>query len=124
MRPKERLVQDTAAEIGECVFSGDGPVHDRHERVRHPDRVGVLDDVAAVNDPGGAVLEDGLRAAEDLLVGRAPASADEHRHAACRFDGAAVLVEIVGRVGLDHVRPQLDGLTDEGDDRVRIPLTP
>ena len=37
-----------------------------------------------------------------------------------RLDDAPVVVEVVGRVGLDDVRAQLDGLADERHDRVRV----
>ena len=44
----------------------------------HGGGVGVLDDVAPVDDPARALREDGARALEDLLVGDAAAAADEH----------------------------------------------
>ena len=55
----------------------------------------MLDDVAPV-DPGRALLEDGLGAAHDLLVRRAPAAPHEHGHAARRLHDSTVLAQVVG----------------------------
>ena len=43
-------------------------MHNRHQRTRHSGRVFVLDDVAAVNDAGGALLR------RIVIEGDAPAS--------------------------------------------------
>ena len=43
-------------------------MHDSHQGSRHPGWIGVLDDVAAVNDAGGALREEVVRALEDLAV--------------------------------------------------------
>ncbi len=79
----------------------------------------MLDHVAAVDDPGRALLEHGLRALEDLLVADAAAAAQQQRHARDRGH-AVVLGEVVGGVGLDDVGAELDRLADEAHDAVDV----
>ena len=85
----------------------------------HRRGVVVLDHVAAVDDPGRALLEHGVRALEDLLVGDAAAAAHEQRHAR-DGDDAVVVGEVVGGVGLDDVGAELDRLADEAADAVDV----
>ena len=87
-------------------------VDDAPQRAHHGGRVGVLDDVAPVDDPARALLQDGARAGEDLLVGHAAAAADEDRDAP-GGDDAVVGGQVVGGVGLDDVGAELGGLADE-----------
>ena len=54
----------------------------RHQRARHAARVGVLDDVAAVDDAGGALLHQRPRCARASRRRRPAAAAHEHRRAA------------------------------------------
>ena len=91
---------------------------------RHRGRVVVLDDVAAVDDAGRALLHDRVGPAQDLLVGRSAAAAHEHGNAAGDLDHAAVVAEVVRRVGLDHVGAELDRLADERDDLLEVAVDP
>ena len=50
----------------------------------------MLDDVAAVNDARGALLDQFFGAFEDFLVGRFAAAADEDGNAAGDFDDFVV----------------------------------
>ena len=113
---------NTALQQPESLGGADALVHDRHERLRHRRGPLVLDDVASVDDPGGAVPEHGLRAAQDLLVGSPPAAPHEEWYGTGGLGHPPVLVELVRRVGLDHVRAELGGLAHEGHDRVRVPV--
>ena len=79
----------------------------------------MLDDVAAVDDPGGALLEHGVGALEDLAVAHAPAAADEQRDAGDGHD-ALVLGDVVAGIGLDDVGAELDGLADDADDAIDV----
>src|SRR5215218_575239 len=79
----------------------------------------MLDHVAAVDDPGGALLEHHVRALEDLAVAHPAAAADEQRHAR-DGDDAAVVGEVRRRVGLDHVGAEHDRLADEAADAVGV----
>ena len=79
----------------------------------------MLDDVAAVDDARGALLEHGVGALEDLLVGDAAAAAQQQRDAG-DLDDAVVLGDVVGRVGLDDVGAELDRLADEAHDAVDV----
>ena len=89
------------------------------QRADHGGGVGVLDDVAPVDDPARALREDDARALEDLLVGDAAAAADEDGDAG-RGDDAVVGAQVVGGVGLDDVGAELGGLADEGDDALGV----
>ena len=60
-----------------------------------------------------------MRALEDLLVGHAAAAANEQRHPR-DGDHAVVVGEVVGRVGLDDVGAELDGLADDPADAVDV----
>ena len=89
-------------------------------------RVVVLDDVAAVDDARRALLEHGVGALEDLLVGDAAAAAQQQRDAG-DLDDAVVLADVVGRVGLDHVGAELGRLADDAQDALEVaapPITP
>ena len=122
--PKRTTRSNTGGEARERLLGGRALVHDRHEGARHPGRIRVLDDVAPVDDSGRALLEDGLGAAQDLLVGSAPPAPHEHRHAACRFHDPTVFAELVCGVGLDDVGAQLDRLADEVTTVSASPFTP
>ena len=95
------------------------PVDGLPQRADHGGGLGVLDDVAPVDDPARALREDDARALEDLLVRHAAAAADEDRDAG-RGDDAVVGAEVVGGVGLDDVGAELGGLADEGDDALGV----
>ena len=95
-------------------------VDDRHQRLGHRRRVVVLDDVAAVDDAGRALGHHRLRPAQDRLVGRSTTAAHEHRDVTGDLDHAAIVVEIVRRVGLDHVGSELDRLPDERHDLLNV----
>ena len=80
----------------------------------------MLDDVAAVNDARRALLDQPLRAREDFRVRRLAAPAHQHGNAAGDFDHAMVNADIIRRIGLDDVRPELDRLADEREDFFQI----
>ena len=117
--PTIPIAGDAHASVWQRLLGRRALVHDRHQRARHRRRVGVLDDVAPVDDPGRALLEQRVRALEDLLVGDPPAAADQQRDARDR-DDAVVVGEVVGRVGLDDVGAELDRLADDAADAVDV----
>ena len=79
-----------SCEEGERLL-GRGPVVDhRHQRAGDPRGMGVLDDVAPVDDPGGALREERGRAREDLGLGRPAAAADKDGDPAGDLDDLVV----------------------------------
>jgi hypothetical protein len=94
-------------------------VHDAHQRLGHRGGIGVLDDVAPVDDPRRALVEDRVRALEDLPVGHPAAAPDEQRHAR-DGDDAVVVGGVVARVGLDHVGAQLGRLAHHAADTLNV----
>src|SRR5207302_10601040 len=51
------------------LFRARSLVDDGHQRASHAGRVGVLDDVAAINDAGGALLDECFSAFQNFFVG-------------------------------------------------------
>src|SRR5690606_28302170 len=82
--------------------------------------LGVLDDVATVNDAARALREEVGGALQDDLVGDAAAAAHEDGDAAGGLYDLVVDGDVVGGVGLDDVGAELDGLTNERDDLGRV----
>jgi hypothetical protein len=92
-------------------------------RARVIRRGGVLDDVAAIDDAGGALLQERGGALEDLGLGRLAAAAHEDGDAARRSRSPCGRRHVVGGVGLDDVGAELHGLADERDDLRGSPST-
>src|SRR6266511_3251100 len=122
IRPKRTIRLATGAQALVGFFRRDAVVHDRHERSRHCSGIVVLHHVAPVDDPGGALQHDRRGAAQDLVVGHAAAASHEHRARARRLHHAGIVLQIVGWIRFDHIRPQLDGLTYERDDLLHVSI--
>ena len=119
-RARELAAHQAAADRRRSATTRRQPWHDRHQRARHPRRVGVLDHVAAVDDPGRAAAISSRVRSQHLLVGHAAAAADEHRRAAGDLEHARVVGDVVGRVGLDDVGAELDRLAHERHDLLGV----
>src|SRR5687768_9276920 len=102
--------------------SGGAVVDDGHEGAGHARGVGVLNDVAAVNDAGGALLDKFFGAFEDFLVGRFAAPANEDGDAAGDFDDFVVNGDVVGGIGFDDVGAEFNGLADERQDFFEVAI--
>ena len=76
----------------------------------------MLNDVATVDDSVNALFEETCGTFENDSVGHFAAAADQHRHATGRLNDLMIEAHVVGRVGLDDVRPEFHGLTDEVHD--------
>ena len=101
-------------------FGGGAIVDDGHEGAGHAGGVGVLDDVAAIDDAGSALLDEFLGAFEDFLIGGLAAAADEDGNLAGDLDDFVVNRDVVRGIGLDDVRAEFDGLADEREDFVEV----
>src|ERR1035437_10800595 len=101
---------------GQCLGDGQAVVDDAHEGLGDAGWVGVLDNVAAVNDAGGPLRQEVVRALGDFAVADFATAAHEHRNAAGGLDHLMIAAHIVGGVGLDDVGAEFDGLPDERDD--------
>ena len=55
-------------------------MHNCHESFGHACGVSMLDDVAAINNSGGALLNKRFRAFEDLLIRRFASASHQHRN--------------------------------------------
>ena len=97
-------------------------VDDGHERLGHAGGVLMLDHIAAVDDAGHALFDELFRALEDFLVGSLSAATDEHRDASGDFHHFVIDAHVIGRVGLDDVRAELDGLAHQREDLLRIAI--
>jgi hypothetical protein len=104
------------------VFIGRPFVDDGHERAGHAGRIVVLNDIAPVHDSGGALFDELFRAQQDLGVGRFAAAAHQNGNAARNFDDVVVKAHVVGGIGLDDIRTELDALAYERDDLFRIAI--
>src|SRR5688572_22742269 len=103
--------------LGRCVV-----VDESHQRARHPRGIRVLDDVSTIDNPACSLAHHFEGSPEDLLVRRAPPAAHENGNAGGRLDHLAVHRDVLGGVGLDDVRPHLDGLSHQRDDLLRVPV--
>ena len=88
-------------------------VDHRHESLRDAARIGVLDDIATVDDSGGSLLEETLGAFENFAVTDTATATNEDGNAAGGFDDFVVEAHVVGGIGLDDVCPEFDGLADK-----------
>ena len=95
-------------------------LHDGHQRARHPRRIGVLDDVAAVDDPGGALGHHASVRASTSSSGTPAAAAHEHRPRRPPPRPRGGSREVVGRVGLDDVGAELGRLAHERHDLLGV----
>jgi len=68
----------------------DAVVYDGHKRPGDGARLGMLNNVATVNDAGRALSDQGIGTLEDFSLGRLAAAADEHGHAAGNFDDSVI----------------------------------
>ncbi len=119
---KTRLRGGSALQKGGCLGSGPTIVNDGHEGAGHASGIGVLNDVSSVNNSGGTLLNELFRALEDFLVWRLAAAANEDRYAASDFDDLAVNGDVIGRVSLDDVSAEFDGLANEWEDFFEIAI--
>ena len=94
-------------------------VDDCPQRAHHAGGVGVLDDVAPVDDAGGALLQYGVGAAEQLVVRHPAPAANEHRHPRRGHD-ASILRQVVGGVGLDEIGTELGRLPHQRHDAAGV----
>ncbi len=99
-----------------------GVVDDGHEGLDHGGGVGVLDDVAAIDDAVCALPDEDFGAAEDFVVGRAAAAADQDGDGAGDFDNAMVFGGVGGGVGFDNVGAEFNGLPDQREDFARVAI--
>jgi hypothetical protein len=97
-------------------------VDDGHEGAGHAGWVGVLNDVATVNDAGGALLDEFFGAFEDFLVGRFATAAHEDGDAAGDLDDFVVNGNVVGGIGLDDVGAEFNGLADERENFFEVAI--
>src|SRR5947199_10447862 len=67
-----------ALNVSGSLFGGRPLVHHCHQRAGHAGGVGMLNDVAAINDPGGALPDQFFGSLENFRVGRLAASPDQH----------------------------------------------
>ena len=93
---------------------------DGHEGAGDRGGFGVLDDVATIDDAGGALGDERGGAGEDFGFGGFAAAAHEDGNAAGGLDDFVVDRDVVGGVGLDDVGAEFDGLADERDDFGRV----
>ena len=91
-------------------------VDDFHELLSDFFWVGMLDDIAAVNDAGGTLGDEVAGTAEDFLVGNAATAPYENGDAGCDLDDLVVLGNVVSGIGFDDVSSQFYGLADEVSD--------
>ena len=95
-------------------------MHDGHQRAGDAGGIGVLDDIASIDNPRGALSDQRHRTSKQFLLGRFAAAAYEHRNATGSFNDLVINGNIVGGIGLNNVGAQLDGLSHERDDFFRI----
>src|SRR3989449_478391 len=102
------------------LFCCGAVVHDGHKGAGHAGGVAMLNDVAAINDAGGALLDQLFGAFQNFFVGRFAAAAHKHRDTTRDFDNFVINAHVVGRIRLDDVRAGFDRLPHERQDLIEI----
>ena len=97
-------------------------VEDSHQRSGDSGRVLVLHHVPAVHDAARSLGQHRRSPLEQGAVVDPSAATDENRNIAGDLDHLVIVLNIVGRVGLDHIGPQLPGLADQCHDLVGVPI--
>ena len=78
-------------------------MHDGHQRLGNTGGIGVLNDVAAIDDARGALLDELFGPAQDFLV-RGPAAAPhQHGDFSGNLNHLVIGAHVLRRVGLDDV---------------------
>src|ERR1700760_1471766 len=81
----------------------------------HPSRVGVLDNVPAIDNSRGPLSNDLFRALEYLQIVCLSAAADQQWNPG-GLNNPVILLRVLSRISLDHIRSELYRLPPQGKD--------
>ncbi len=97
-------------------------MNDAHKSLCDCRGIGMLDNVATVDNAGGTLRQQIVRALQDFAVTDLAATADKDRYAPRSDDYLVIKLHVIRRIRLDDVSPEFSGLAHERDDFLFITI--
>src|SRR2546425_12595385 len=84
--------------------------------------IGMLDHISSINNPRRSLLHEFMSTPQDFFFRRLPAATNQYWFTRCHFDDSVIVINIRGWIGFDNIGAQLDGLPNQGDNLLWIPV--